>query len=111
MNLGHIHIGFKDLAASVHWMERVLEKKPAYQNQNMALFQFEHMGFVFDQSEEDAEVTIAFDSENCDADFADLAARKAEIMEEPADQPWGVRVAYLKGPGRTTIEIEQPLPV
>lgn len=109
MNLGHLHIGFQDLAASIQWMEQVLGKKPAYQNPNMAVFPFEHMSFIFDRSEEDAVVTIAFDSKDCDADFASLIANKAEVLEKPADQPWGVRVAYLKGPGKTTIEIEQPL--
>jgi hypothetical protein len=109
MNLGHLHIGFKDLAASIQWMEQVLGKKPAYQNQNMAVFPFEHMSLLFDRSDEDAVVTVAFDSKNCDADFATLIGKNAKVLENPADQPWGVRVAYLQGPGKTTIEIEQPL--
>jgi hypothetical protein len=31
------------------------------------------------------------------------------VIEEPADRSWGVRVAYLKGPGRITLELEQEL--
>ena len=109
MQLGHLHINFQDLPGAIRWMEQVLEKKPAYQNANMAVFPLGSMSFIFDQSEEDSAVTIAFDSQNCDQDFSQLVGRQAKAIEKPADQPWGVRVAYLQGPGKTTIEIEQPL--
>jgi uncharacterized glyoxalase superfamily protein PhnB len=109
MNLGHLHIGFQDLSASVEWMERVLGKKPAYQNQNMAVFSFSQMSLIFDRTEEDSVITIAFDSKNCDTDFNQLMASGASALINPEDQPWGVRAAYIRGPGKTTIEIEQTL--
>ncbi len=109
MKLGHLHIGFKDLSGAIAWMEKVLEKKPAYQNQNMAVFAFEHVSLIFDRGQEDAAVTVAFDSSGCDEDFARLTAKGAKAIEKPSDQPWGVRAAYIQGPGRITLEIEQAL--
>ena len=35
--------------------------------------------------------------------------RGAETLEAPEDRAWGVRAAYLRGPGRITFEIEQEL--
>ncbi len=109
MDLGHLHISFQDLQKSVKWMQQILGKEPAYQNQNMAVFPFGNTSLIFDKGEEDTAVTIAFNSENCDMDFAKLKERGAEVIDVPSDQPWGVRAAYLQGPGKSTIEIEQPL--
>ena len=109
MKLGHVHIQFKDLQSAVRWMKEVAGLAPAYQNPRMAVFAWENSSLIFDQSEEDSAVTIAFDSDDCRRDFSMFESRGAETVEAPADQPWGVRAAYLKGPGATTIEIEQAL--
>lgn len=109
MKLGHIHIGVTDLENSVNWMRQIFKKEPAYQNQNMAFFPLEGLGLIFDRGESDAEITVAFDSNNCDSDYARLTERGAETVEAPTDQPWGVRAAYIKGPGKVTFELEQPL--
>lgn len=109
MELGHLHIQFKNLPKSVNWMKQVLGKEPAYQNQNMAVFSFEHTSLIFDQGEDDTSVTIAFNSRDCDADFKRLRDRGAVVIESPTDQPWGVRAAYIQGPGKVTVELEQPV--
>ena len=57
----------------------------------------------------DALETIGYGSQGCDADFRTLTARGAVVIEPPEDRTWGVRVAYLQGQGRLTIELEQPL--
>lgn len=109
MELGHLHIGFKDLPEAIGWVERVLEKKPVYQNPRMAVFSFAQTSLVFDSSDEDTSVTIAFDSRDCSSDFEALTSRGAVVLEPPAELPWGVRAAYLHGPGRAVVEIEQRL--
>ena len=110
MNLGHLHISFQDLSGAVKWMKQFFEKEPAYQNPNMAVFTFNEASLIFDKSDVNTDLTIAFNSENCDKDFAKIVERGAEIIESPSDKDWGVRVAYIKGPGSATIEIEQQLP-
>ena len=107
MKFGHLHIQYKNLEKAVEWMELVMKVEPAYQNPNMAVFAFEHTSLIFDKSEEDSAITIAFESENCDSDFERLKSRGAVVVEEPTDQPWGVRAAYFQGPGKTSIELEQ----
>jgi predicted enzyme related to lactoylglutathione lyase len=109
MDLGHLHIGFRDLSGSVKWMKQILGKERAYQNQDMAVFSFGNTSLIFDKSDKDSTITIAFNSNDCDADFDQAKGRGAVIVETPTDQPWGVRAGYIKGPGDTTIEIEQPL--
>lgn len=109
MKIGHIHIGFRDLDAAVEWMNRNLEKEPDYRNVNMATYYFDGIGFVFDKSEENSAVAVAFCAESCDAESKKLTLKGAKVVEAPANQPWGVRTAYFEGPGKVTIEIEQAL--
>jgi uncharacterized glyoxalase superfamily protein PhnB len=65
---------------------------------------------VLDQDEDETVTTIGYATADCDADFRTVVGRGAQVIEEPADRSWGVRVAYLKGPGRITLELEQELP-
>jgi uncharacterized glyoxalase superfamily protein PhnB len=75
----------------------------------MASLPFGPLSLILDQAEQDVAAVIAFESTACDVDFAEVVKRGAVVMDAPADQPWGVRVAYIQGPGALTIEIEQPL--
>lgn len=109
MEIGHLHLGFRDFDGSVRWMKNVLGKEPGYSNQNMATFDFGHTSLVFDRSEADTVLTVALKSGNCEKDFLEIKSRGAQVIEGPTDQPWGVRTAYLQGPGQVTIEIEQTL--
>lgn len=109
MELGHLHIGFQDLPNAVKWMKDIMGKEPAYQNPNMAVFPFGQISLFFDKGIEDTSLTIAFNSENCDTDFAKLRERGAEVIETPCNLPWGARAAHFRGPGKTIVEIEQPL--
>jgi uncharacterized glyoxalase superfamily protein PhnB len=76
----------------------------------MAVLQFGPILLVLDQDEDETVTTIGWATADCDADFRTLVGRGAQVIEEPADRSWGVRVAYLKGPGRITLELEQELP-
>jgi predicted enzyme related to lactoylglutathione lyase len=75
----------------------------------MAVLQFGAFTLILDAAPEDSVATIGFNSADCDADFAALVARGADVIEPPHDRPYGARVAYLRGPGALTIEIEQML--
>lgn len=109
MKIGHIHIGLTDLDAAVEWMNHNLEKEPGYRNANMAAFYFDGISFVFDKSDEDTALSVAISTDSCDAEFEKITLKGAQVIEAPANQPWGVRTAYLVGPGKITVEIEETL--
>jgi uncharacterized glyoxalase superfamily protein PhnB len=67
------------------------------------------ISLVLDLSDDDSAATIALESHDCDHDYQTLVSRGAESLEEPIDQSWGVRTAYVKGPGAILLELEQPL--
>lgn len=109
MKASHIHLGVRDLPKAVEWFGQFFDIKPNYQNPRMASLPFGGVSIILDASEEDAVATIAFDSNLCDEDFKKLTGRGAVALEKPEDKSWGVRAAYLKGPGGITFELEQPL--
>ncbi len=51
---------------------------------------------------------IHFHSDNLDATFAKLQAAGAEIVSEPADQPWGARDCAVRDPSGNLVRIDQP---
>jgi predicted enzyme related to lactoylglutathione lyase len=75
----------------------------------MAVIPLGGFSVIFDAAEEDAKVTIAFDSDDCERDFRSVTERGAAVVEAPQKKPWGVVAAYLRGPGALTVEIEQVL--
>ena len=109
MKISHVHLSFLDLKSAIQWMKVLLNKEPGYQNDGMAVFSFENIDYVFDNGNSDTEVTIALVSKNCESDFQSLSQRGVETVELPTAQPWGVKTAYLKGPGKVTFEIEESL--
>lgn len=109
MKVSHIHLSFTDLKNAIGWMKKHLNKEPGYQNEGMAVFSFENIEYVFDQGESNTGVTIALASNNCECDFKNLSKHGAEVIEQPMAQPWGVKTAYLKGPGEVVFEIEEAL--
>ena len=110
MDINHVHVQVRDLGEAVSWFVRVFDVKSTFRAERMAVMPFGSILLILDQDEDETLTTIGFGSEDCNDDFGRLTARGAVVIEEPADRPWGVRVAYLQGPGRLTIEIEQPLP-
>ena len=51
---------------------------------------------------------LHFRSDDLDATFEEItAAPGAEVLQEPASQPWGVRDGALRDPAGTLIRIEQ----
>ena len=109
MDGNHFHVFVRDLAGALAWFDRVWAAQPTYRGEEMAVLQFGPILLVLDQAEEETLTTVGYASADCDADFRTVVGRGAEVVEEPADRSWGVRVAYLKGPGRMTFELEQSL--
>ncbi len=51
---------------------------------------------------------VHFHSDDLDATFEQVRAAGAEIVQEPADQPWGTRDFALRDPSGNLIRIDQP---
>lgn len=109
MHLNHIHIGVRDLRGTLDWLDRVWRVKAEFQNERMATFSFRDFILILDSAETDSLATIGFESDDCDEDFRAVVERGAVPIEPPSDRPWGVRCAYVQGPGGLKFEIEQPL--
>jgi predicted enzyme related to lactoylglutathione lyase len=52
---------------------------------------------------------VIFGTEDCDATFERLRAAGAEVMQEPADQPYGVRDCAFRDPSGNHIRFSGPL--
>lgn len=108
MEFHHVHVHVRDLAAAAAWFRDKLGATSAYSDGRMASFRFGAGSVFLDAADEDDRTVVAFRVQDVDAAFRDAVARGAEVAEAPADKPWGVRTAYLKGPGRMTVEFERP---
>ena len=108
MQLNHIHLGVRDLGAALEWLDRVWQSKPDFQNEHMATIPFGSFILILDAAQSDTVATIGFESDDCDRDFRAVVERGAVAIEPPSDKPWGVRAAYLQGPGKLKFEIEGP---
>lgn len=109
MDGNHFHVVVRSLNDALDWFARVVSAKPTFKGDRMAVLPFGPIDLVLDEGQEETITTIGYSSTDCDADFATLTARGAAVIEPPEDRTWGVRVAYLKGPGRLVLELEQPL--
>lgn len=109
MRLNHIHVSVRDLPGALEWLARVWQLKADFQNERMATLAFGDFIFILDSGDDDSPATIGFESDDCDRDFRAVVGRGAAAIEPPSDKPWGVRCAYVQGPGRLKFEIEQPL--
>ena len=109
MQLNHIHLGVRDLDAALDWLDRVWQLKAEFSNERMATVVFDSFTLILDAADKDSVATVGFESDNCDRDFDAAVKRGAIALEVPSDKPWGVRAAYIKGPGALKFEIEQPL--
>ncbi len=108
MELSHLHLGFKDFPGASAWFTEVAGVAPDFRNDKLAYHRFGGVIVVLEQADADTTVTLAVKSGHVDRDCAALAAKGAAVIQAPIDQKWGVRSAYLKGPGAVTIELEQP---
>lgn len=109
MILNHIHLRVRDLDAAVVWFETILQVHPGFRNERMATFSFDSMTVIFDVADDDVSATVGFESDDCDRDFRLVVERGAVALEPPTNKAWGVRTAYLKGPGELKFEIEGPV--
>ena len=53
---------------------------------------------------------VHFHSDDLDATFEKLSAAGAEIVQEPAEQPWGTRDFAVRDPSGNMVRIDQPPP-
>jgi len=51
---------------------------------------------------------VHFHSDDLDASFEKVDAADAEIVQEPADQPWGTRDFAVRDPSGNLVRIDQP---
>ena len=108
MKLNHIHLGVRDLRTALDWLDRVWQLRPEFQNDRMATIQFGPFILILDAAQADSSATIGFESDDCDRDFRAVLERGAVALDPPSNRAWGVRAAYVRGPGRLTFEIEGP---
>lgn len=109
MRLNHIHVSVRDLPGALEWLARVWQINADFQNERMATLGFGDFILILDSASDDSPATIGFESDDCDRDFRAMIERGATAIEPPGDKPWGVRCAYIQGPGQLKFEIEQPL--
>jgi catechol 2,3-dioxygenase-like lactoylglutathione lyase family enzyme len=81
MNLNHIHLGVRDLRATLDWLDRVWQLKPQFQNDRMATIQFGSFILILDAAEADSPATIGFESDDCDRDFRTVVERGAALSQ------------------------------
>jgi catechol 2,3-dioxygenase-like lactoylglutathione lyase family enzyme len=111
MRFNHLHVPVRDLPGALDWLAKVWDVRPTFQDGGgMAVVSVHGASLILDEAQEDGATTIGFASDDCDGDHRSAAQRGAETLEAPQDRAWGVRAAYLRGPGRITFEIEQELP-
>lgn len=108
--IAHVHVYVKDRPAAVEWLTSIWGVTPDAQDPEMSLFTFGTTQLVINDAAEDVPATIAFDSTDCVHDFAKVIEQGAIAKSQPKDMPWGVKAAFVKGPGEITFEIEERLP-
>jgi catechol 2,3-dioxygenase-like lactoylglutathione lyase family enzyme len=52
---------------------------------------------------------VIFQTDNCDAAFERIRATGAEVLQEPINQPYGVRDCAFRGPSGNPVRISAPL--
>jgi predicted enzyme related to lactoylglutathione lyase len=51
---------------------------------------------------------VLFQTDNCDATFEHIRASGAEVLQEPIDQPYGVRDCAFRDPAGNMLRFNQP---
>ncbi|MFD7512734.1 VOC family protein [Streptomyces sp. NPDC059853] len=52
---------------------------------------------------------VIFETDDCDATFARISAAGGEVLQEPMDQPYGVRDCAFRDPAGNLLRFNQPL--
>jgi hypothetical protein len=110
VRFSHLHVSVSDLPGALEWLARVWDIQPTFQDGGgMAEVSVHGVLLVIDAADEESPVTIGLATDDCDRDHGLASERGAETLEPPEDRAWGVRAAYVQGPGQITFEIEQSL--
>ena len=107
--ISHVHLYVKDRPKAVRWLKNIWCTAPDEEDHEMSLFSFGSTQIVVNDAKEDIQATIAFGSTDCGQDYEELIKRGALSIEAPREMPWGVKTAFVQGPGMLTIEIEELL--
>ena len=59
--------------------------------------------------EEGGLTAAIFETASCDEDFARIVAAGAPVVQEPQDQPYGVRDCAVRDPSGNMIRLAQPI--
>jgi catechol 2,3-dioxygenase-like lactoylglutathione lyase family enzyme len=51
---------------------------------------------------------VIFSTDDCDATFERIRAAGADVLQEPVDQPWGVRDCAFRDPAGNMVRFHQP---
>jgi catechol 2,3-dioxygenase-like lactoylglutathione lyase family enzyme len=109
MKVNHVHAGVRDLPAALQWLETVFEVRPTFTSDQLASVTIGSLIVILDRVDQDQPLTIGFETDDCDHEFKRAVGRGAVPIESPNDKEWGVRAAYIKGPGALIFEFEQGL--
>lgn len=107
MDGNHFHLQVRDLPEALAWFSQVLETEPMRREERFVALPFGPIRIVLEQGDADTVAKIGYATTDCDADFRKLTARGASVVKEPSNLPSGSRVAFLRGPGLITIELEE----
>jgi hypothetical protein len=96
---GDVH----DPAAAARWFAGILKVQPHIDDDGVRV---ELGGFhvALRGSSTETVSTLGLNGRDCDADYAEVVQRGAEPISPPAGRPWGIRAAYVKGPGALVVE-------
>jgi hypothetical protein len=106
--IAHVHVFVSDRPAAVEWLMTVWEAEPVAEDHEMSLFIFGSTQLVINDVADDIPSTVEFTSDNCDRYYRDVVARGAVSVDPPEDMPWGVRAAFVQGPGKLTFDAAYP---
>ena len=109
IQISHVHLFVKDRPEAVRWLKEIWGTVPDAEDHEMSLFSFGSTQIVVNDSDEDIQAIIAFESTDCVQDYDQLIGRGAVSISAPKAMPWGVKSAFVQGPGKITFEVEEPM--
>lgn len=107
MQCSHIHLMFRDYQNACAVFRKIFRQKPSFSNERMSVYKIGVLELIIDSSRNDSSAILGFEVKNCRREYARLKRMGLVPIEPPSEKPWGVRNAYLKGPGKVIVEVEE----
>lgn len=123
-NLGAVVLFVEDVQRSKAFYHEVLGLEMQFEDDDSAGFELRGVTFIVLQVDRAgvqlqgeptatagaaATAFLATFTDDVDALHADLVGRGVGFFQEPTDQPWGMRTAYLKDPDGHVWELAEPI--